>query len=218
MSEVSIGWLRGGARSPWQSRDLNVSQLQSWNSISIVLVCVFSMAVHITLLFQIALKSNCAALVRDELVLLGSDVHWGHAGALGASSEPCWIFFIVLVSVGDYEVSPTPPITVTHKPEEDTFGVSPVLSTTVLRVFLINGSVFTVQRCFEMLARKKSLPLWFKSANKIRRILWFVLGKQSTDVNCVSLLGLLYATRELFENKTSCEVVAGRSEILTLKK
>ncbi|KFO64019.1 NT-3 growth factor receptor, partial [Corvus brachyrhynchos] len=26
--------------------------------------------------------------------------------------------------VGDYEVSPTPPITVTHKPEEDTFGVS----------------------------------------------------------------------------------------------
>ncbi|KFQ37995.1 NT-3 growth factor receptor, partial [Mesitornis unicolor] len=25
---------------------------------------------------------------------------------------------------GDYEVSPTPPITVTHKPEEDTFGVS----------------------------------------------------------------------------------------------
>ncbi|KAL2300766.1 hypothetical protein Nmel_013655, partial [Mimus melanotis] len=32
--------------------------------------------------------------------------------------------FGVLVSVGDYEVSPTPPITVTHKPEEDTFGVS----------------------------------------------------------------------------------------------
>uniref|UniRef100_A0A674KAB2 Tyrosine-protein kinase receptor n=1 Tax=Terrapene triunguis TaxID=2587831 RepID=A0A674KAB2_9SAUR len=28
------------------------------------------------------------------------------------------------VSIGDYEVSPTPPITVTHKPEEDTFGVS----------------------------------------------------------------------------------------------
>lgn len=35
--------------------------------------------------------------------------------------------FGVLVSVGDYEVSPTPPITVTHKPEEDTFGVSPGL-------------------------------------------------------------------------------------------
>ncbi|KAF1671090.1 NT-3 growth factor receptor, partial [Pygoscelis papua] len=32
--------------------------------------------------------------------------------------------FGVLLSVGDYEVSPTPPITVTHKPEEDTFGVS----------------------------------------------------------------------------------------------
>ncbi|XP_019359602.1 PREDICTED: NT-3 growth factor receptor isoform X3 [Gavialis gangeticus] len=28
------------------------------------------------------------------------------------------------VSIGTYEVSPTPPITVTHKPEEDTFGVS----------------------------------------------------------------------------------------------
>ncbi|XP_008935211.1 PREDICTED: NT-3 growth factor receptor, partial [Merops nubicus] len=28
------------------------------------------------------------------------------------------------ISIGDYEVSPTPPITVTHKPEEDTFGVS----------------------------------------------------------------------------------------------
>lgn len=40
--------------------------------------------------------------------------------------------FGVLVSVGDYEVSPTPPITVTHKPEEDTFGVSPVLFTTEL--------------------------------------------------------------------------------------
>lgn len=40
--------------------------------------------------------------------------------------------FGVLVSVGDYEVSPTPPITVTHKPEEDTFGVSPALFSTEL--------------------------------------------------------------------------------------
>lgn len=44
--------------------------------------------------------------------------------SVGVSLNP---LFGVLVSVGDYEVSPTPPITVTHKPEEDTFGVSPVL-------------------------------------------------------------------------------------------
>lgn len=43
---------------------------------------------------------------------------------MGVALNP---LFGVLVSVGDYEVSPTPPITVTHKPEEDTFGVSPVL-------------------------------------------------------------------------------------------
>lgn len=65
--------------------------------------------------------------------------------------------FGVLVSVGDYEVSPTPPITVTHKPEEDTFGVSPVLYGTVLHAFLVNDdSVFTFLCCFEMFARKIS--------------------------------------------------------------
>lgn len=167
--------------------------------------------------FWCCLKWKYEALVRGELDFLESDVHWGHAGALRPPSEPHWIFF-VLVSVGDYEVSPTPPITVTHKPEEDTFGVSPVLNRTVLHVFLtINGSMFTVQRCFEMLARE-DLFLCGSSHPTIRRILWLVLGKQSTDVNCVSLLGLQCGTRELFENKTSCEVVAGRSEILTLKK
>lgn len=81
--------------------------------------------------FWCCLKWKYEALVRGELDFLESDVHWGHAGALRPPSEPHWIFF-VLVSVGDYEVSPTPPITVTHKPEEDTFGVSPVLFSTEL--------------------------------------------------------------------------------------
>lgn len=46
---------------------------------------------------------------------------------MGIPWKPESSVFGVLVSVGDYEVSPTPPITVTHKPEEDTFGVSPLL-------------------------------------------------------------------------------------------
>lgn len=69
--------------------------------------------------------------------------------------------FGVLVSVGDYEVSPTPPITVTHKPEEDTFGVSPFLFSTEL--FCMHFLLLTTQylhfgavlRCLQ----GKSLPL-----------------------------------------------------------
>lgn len=67
--------------------------------------------------------------------------------------------FGVLVSVGDYEVSPTPPITVTHKPEEDTFGVSPGLFSTELlciHPMLLNDSVFVFLCCSEMFARKIS--------------------------------------------------------------
>lgn len=41
----------------------------------------------------------------------------------------------------------------------------PFLNTTVLHVFLlISGSVFTVQCCFEITCKGKSLPLWFKPA------------------------------------------------------
>lgn len=37
-------------------------------------------------------------------------------------------------------------------------------------------------------------------------------------MNYLILLGLLCGTRELLENKASCEVAAGRVEILNLKK
>lgn len=43
-------------------------------------------------------------------------------------------------------------------------------------------------------------------------------GKQSSDVNHVSLLGLQCGTRQPFENQASCEAAAGRSEILALRK
>lgn len=48
----------------------------------------------------------------------------GSLGGTGTGPDPAskLISFSVWFSV--YEVSPTPPITVTHKPEEDTFGVS----------------------------------------------------------------------------------------------
>lgn len=49
---------------------------------------------------------------------------WGWAGS---HLEPLLASKLTPLSSGwfaVYEVSPTPPITVTHKPEEDTFGVS----------------------------------------------------------------------------------------------
>lgn len=95
------------------------------------------------------LEQKVAASFRGELTLLGS----------GTAVGMCWEFhgshtqfsvFGVLVSVGDYEVSPTPPITVTHKPEEDTFGVSPGLFSTEY------CSVFVFLCCFEMFSREIS--------------------------------------------------------------
>ena len=66
-------------------------------------------------------------LIRSGTAIGDVLVPWKSHGSHVESSV-----FGVLISVGDYEVSPTPPITVTHKPEEDTFGVSPALFSTEL--------------------------------------------------------------------------------------
>lgn len=77
----------------------------------------------------------------------------------GSHVEFC--VFGALVSVGDYEVSPTPPITVTHKPEEDTFGVSPGLFSAELlcihSLLMMTQYLYfsAVLRCLQ----GKSLPL-----------------------------------------------------------
>jgi len=85
--------------------------------------------------------------------------------------------FGVLVSVGDYEVSPTPPITVTHKPEEDTFGVSPVLcSVELFCMHFLLLMIWYLHSCAVLRSLQgKSLPLSLKAT--IRRILWLVLDK-----------------------------------------
>lgn len=59
-------------------------------------------------------------------------------GSCGQQTNDSSVFCLFSV----YEVSPTPPITVTHKPEEDTFGVSH---------FLVKRKVFTDAVVFHLL-------------------------------------------------------------------
>lgn len=68
---------------------------------------------------------------RKSLVVVGEMVSSRSPGGLGgwAGSHPEPLLASKLTPFSSgwfavYEVSPTPPITVTHKPEEDTFGVS----------------------------------------------------------------------------------------------
>ncbi|OXB58847.1 hypothetical protein ASZ78_004769 [Callipepla squamata] len=68
------------------------------------------------------------------------------------------------VSIGDYEVSPTPPITVTHKPEEDTFGVSiavglAAFACVLLVVLFIMINKYGRRSKFGMKGRCSLLPL-----------------------------------------------------------
>lgn len=95
------------------------------------------------------LEQKVSASFRGELNLLRSGTAVGMCWESHGSHTEFSVSG-VLVSVGDYEVSPTPPITVTHKPEEDTFGVSPGLSS------LQNCSVFVFLCCFETFAREIS--------------------------------------------------------------
>lgn len=59
--------------------------------------------------------------------MVSSRTPGGPGGWAGSHPEPLLASKLTPFSSGwfaVYEVSPTPPITVTHKPEEDTFGVS----------------------------------------------------------------------------------------------
>lgn len=125
--------------------------------------------------------------------------------------------FGVLVSVGDYEVSPTPPITVTHKPEEDTFGVSPVLRCrTLLHAFLVvDDSVFRLLCRFQIFARKISS---FMTQDNNQKDFMACVRQENTDTNHLIPLVCSVEPGSSFKIRHPVKSLLAGSEILTLKK
>lgn len=150
------GILFQGTRHP------NISHLRGWNSISILLVCVFSADVHRGLWWLICAFWNrkLQPLLEENWISLGQALLLECAGALGILWEPQWIFCLWCFGFSRWLWSESHP---TDHCDPQTRGGHfwgeswSLLYRTALHSFLVIGeSVFVFLCCFEVFARKIS--------------------------------------------------------------